>query len=141
MQEAQAKMPKGGGKGKGKGKSEKPSWMSEEVFAVSQSVPLLVDNFRGPSEKNTSPPVITKAQVGQQERRLPLRWGLLQSERWLGSRVKGIEECLPRRHHMGGNCFSTAVLHMCVAHTGLVYIVCLQFLPRVVLASGIQWLG
>lgn len=66
-------MPKGGGKGKGK--SEKPSWMSEEVFAISQNIAQLVDNFRGPSEKNASPPVITKAQVKLEEGRQDINRG------------------------------------------------------------------
>jgi hypothetical protein len=51
-------------KGKGKkGKKGKPEWMSEELFALSQEPMQLVDNFRGASDKSSTPCTISKEQV------------------------------------------------------------------------------
>lgn len=63
--------PKAKGKGKGKKAktSDKPTWMTEEMYALSQNLPKLVEIFSGEikesNDKNKMPiPHITKTQAG-----------------------------------------------------------------------------
>jgi hypothetical protein len=38
--------------------------MSDELFALSQNIPQLIDNFRGPSQDNTVQVTISRSQAG-----------------------------------------------------------------------------